>query len=289
MLRGAFGNALTWLGRRYSDERGAGNDTYLAIYDEIFKVSGQRKYKPHIGGVSYNPYFFECDRFEKRHFSPGEQLTFSTVFIGEFADRHIQKLITAVKLMVEGDICGCFDSFVLEAAVEDSNGLMYYKEGKYYDPAPEGWYWSDKENVPGSCSEIIVVFDENAPMHFTADLSNPGKKLSFKNFFEKVLQRIEVLCTDFSSGTQLIEDWDGLLERAEAISCDVPADTETPFLIQQNGRTKSGEGRFLASGEIRYAGNLTEFIPYIEACSVLHIGKGSSMDGSGHYTWRALR
>ena len=288
MLRGAFGNTLAWLSRVYSDERSMENKEFESIYENVFKARNQGKYKPHIGGVNYNPYFFECERFDRRRFSPGDELAFSAVFMGDFANRHIPKIITAIKLMVAGDICGNFDCFVLGSAAEESNGGQYYNENGYLAPLPEAWDWSDRYNIPGTVAGISIVFRRNAPFVFTSKTEGAQPRLPFRSFVEKTLQRVEALCTDFSKGEQAIDDWEGLLERAGEAASEESADSRTRFLIEQTGRSKTGETTWAVSGRIDYSGSLKEFLPYINVCSVLHIGKGASMDGSGHYDWEII-
>ena len=289
MLRGAFGNTLTWLSRAYSDDRGMENKAFESIHENVFKVQSRRKYKPHIGGVNYNPYFFECERFDRRRFAPGDRLIFSAAFMGDFTNSHIEKIITAVKLMVTGDLCGNFDCFVLESATEESSGGAYYGNGGYPAEMPEPWNWSDQYNIPGTVSAISIVFRENAPLVYTSKAPGEPPHLPFKSFFEKALQRVEAICTDFSEGEQSIDEWDGLIARAENITAEESSDPETPFTIKQTGRSKAGETTWSISGRIDYSGNLKEFLPYINVCSVLHIGKGASMDGSGRYDWGIIR
>ena len=288
MLRGAFGNTLTWLSRAYSDDRSRENKVFESIYENVFKAENKGKYKPHIGGVHYNPYFFECERFDRRRFSPGDKLAFSAVFMGDFANRHISKIITAIKLMTSGDICGNFDCFVLESAIEESNGSPYYEEGEYAASLPEAWDWSDQYNIPGTVSGVAIAFRANAPFVFTSKAQGAQTHLPFRMFVEKTLQRVEAICTDFSKGEQIIDNWDSLLERAEEVTSKESADPDNCFSIIQTGRSRSGETTWAVSGRINYYGELKEFLPYINVCSVLHIGKGASMDGSGHYDWEII-
>ena len=176
--------------------------------------------------------------------------------------------------MVEGDLGGNIDCFILELTAEESNRHDYYRDGRYSDTIPEPWRWSDHYEIPSPISKITVVFDENARLHFTTDYSVNNTRFPFNVFIEKTLQRIEALCTDFSCGDQLIEDWDGLLSRSFSVSTEEITDSETPFSIRQISVSKSGKIHWIVSGAIRYSGDLTEYFPYIDVGSILHIGKG---------------
>jgi hypothetical protein len=280
MLRGAFGNTLVWLSRPYSKDRSRVNRRYDRINSEVYKSEGTGKYKAHAGGIHYNPYVFECEAFDERKFPPGDRLKFSAVFAGDFADAHVTDLIKAVKLMIEGDFCGEIDCFALETAQEDSNGEHYYKDGRHCG-TPPCWDWCDRYNIPGPVQKISICFDEKSPASFTGESKETLADLPFELLFKQALCRVEGLCVDHSGGEQTIENWDGLLNRAASVRV-----LSSSLRILENIKVQQKGPDFGITGEISYGGELTEFLPYINVCSVLHIGHGTSLMGLGRYDWR---
>ena len=288
MLRGAFGNVLHWLGREYTDERSMENQIYLDLYEKVYKNERHGKQKPHMPG-DFNPYFFECEMFESRKYQAGDTFSFSATFMGNFANRHIESIVTAIKLMIEGDLCGNIDCFVLESATDELKGGIYYSNGNYANKMPEAYHWSDQGDIPVTVSALSITFDKEAPLMVTTKSPSMDVHLPFTDFLHRVLQRVENICVDFSNGEQIITEWEGMMARSSAISYKEVYGSAAPFSILQIGRSKSGELRWIVSGKIIYTGDLTEYMPYIDAGSVLHIGKSSSLAGTGRYEWRIIR
>jgi hypothetical protein len=128
--------------------------------------------------------------------------------------------------------------------------------------------------------KISICFDEKSPAAFTGESKEILMNLPFELFFKQSLRRVEGLCTDYSGGEQTIENWDELLRRAASVRI-----LASSLRIREHIKLQQKGPDFGIVGEISYGGDLTEFLPYINICAVLHIGYGTSLLGLGRYNW----
>ena len=281
MLRGAYGNVLEWLARGYSERRSEHlNESYSKLIHGVFKNESSHTHKENAGGKPYNPYLFECESFKQRTFKPGDELKFSLILFGDFACGQVRRVVTAVKLMLQGDIGGCIDSFALSAAIDRSNGAQYYHDGRYCEMA-EAYHWNDSENPCNFVSRIRLSIDRDFPLYLRYVDPEIISHLPFPVLMTYCLDRIEGLCRDYSQGLQRIDDRQGLLCHAEAVEV-----SSAKLSIIQKYPPKVRHPVPCAYGEIDYAGDLTEFLPYINICSIVHVGSETSRLGWGKYQWR---
>jgi len=281
MLRGAYGNVLEWLARGYSERRSEHlNAAYGKLANGVFKNESSHAHKENAGGKPYNPYLFECESFKQKDFKPGDELKFSLILFGDFACSQARLIVTAVKLMLQGDIGGCIDSFELCAATERSVGAHYYSGGRYCE-MPETYQWSDDKNISGPVGRIGLSFGSDFPLYLRYVDPETVRRLPFHILILYCLDRIEGLCRDYSQGMQKIDDRQGLLQRAEAVSI-----SSSNLSLTGKYPPKVRGPVQCAYGDIEYAGDLTEFLPYINACSIAHIGSETSRLGWGRYRWK---
>jgi hypothetical protein len=289
VIHGALGWTLGWLSGEINDNRRSlsrENLIFGEIYRTVFKSDNKGKEKRYGNKSKFNPYIVECKSAENVRFKQGDELEFSIVFVGDFACSHSRELAMAIKLMLEGDFGGSFDCFALKTVTEDSNGGLYYENGTYYDNPP-CWEWCDRDNIDTQISKISIVFDEQSPVCLRRTAISEMERLPFPLFMKMIMIRTEHMCVDHSGGEQVWENDEALVNGAESVEMTFTGLARKRIQIPKLKGSAAGIYEAVY-GEIMYAGDLTRFLPYINLCSVLHIGYATSLMGLGGYRWRIL-
>ncbi len=110
--------------------------------------------------------------------------------------------------------------------------------------------------------------------------SEPTSHIDFPSIIRNLIQRISLL-SYFHCGEEMDEDLRGMTERAKKITLE---SSELSWYdwerFPKKQRKKLKLGGFI--GAARFSGDLDEFLPYLFAGELVHIGKGTSF-GLGRY------
>jgi hypothetical protein len=282
VLRGSFGNTLMWLARSYDSTL---QNTYSEILGKVFKNTEPSMYHPHSGPTMYEPYAFDCSGVREGSYCVGDELAFTLVLMGEkccFAEN----VITAVKLMLTGNVGGNIDSFALLAAIEEANGGKYFDSGSML-PLPASWEWNDSLSVEKPIKEIEIIFPGRVlPNHLLNFKRQKAYQLSFSKLMEAVLRRLEGLCIDHQKDRNCsCDEWDMLLSLARDIDI---TESDLRIISTPLGKSKNyKQSRYpeYFEGRVKYRGVINPFFSYIDACSILGIGRNTVL-GYGRFKYR---
>jgi len=218
--------------------------------------------------------------FDRRTFLPGDLLSFSMLVFGEYACAHVRQIVTAVKLMLQGDLGGCLDCFALASAAEASSGDVFFDEDGYH--AVQGSYvWQNDSDAKYPVQKISLSFDEDFPLYLRYVETATVATLPFDVFMKYCLDRIEGICRDYSDGQQRIENRETLLCDARHIQT-----VQTALRLVDRYPPKVKGPVACLAGEVEYAGALSDFLPYIDICSLIHVGSETARLGFGKFSYK---
>lgn len=269
--RGAFGNTLTWL---YSSSKKSTN-----LYDIIFKNTSSKVHYDNMFCGKPNPLIIEADNLENLYTNKGDTIEFSFVLIGN-ACEFAKEVITAVSLMLQGNIAGNINCFELVSAENYYTKEVYFERGQFLEEI-KVWEWSDNPVDIDGEQDVIIKFTQ--PVQIKLESKILKDNLPFYVLIKSILGRLTLLCSAYGKEDFSV-DVEKLIEKAKEVkvknsslkSCrfDVYSRT-TDEKISMNAMT----------GSITYSGNMQMFLPYINIGSVLHVGNQTTK-GLGGYLWK---
>ncbi|MGB9823326.1 CRISPR system precrRNA processing endoribonuclease RAMP protein Cas6 [Thermodesulfovibrio sp.] len=208
-----------------------------------------------------HPFVFEPPLDKKKLYQPAEEFKFKIILIGK-AIEYLPYFVVTIKELGKVGIGKAKGKFIIS-------------------------------NISSSNSETISLNSVNLEQNFTKlslNILTPIRikynrslvnQLDFHVLIRSILRRISLLYYFHCKKEPLQVDVNSLIEKAEKVKI---LDDNTRwydwerYSSRQDTRMKLGG----VVGEITYEGDITPFIPFLKACEILHVGKGTSF-GLGKY------
>lgn len=284
MLRGAFGWQLRKLVCITKQPTCDGcpylaNCVYSYFYATVPPADSKlmRKYR-----TAPHPYVFEVDpgQAEQRLVPPAATFSFSLILIGKSVDfiPHIIYAFEQVGINGMGKNRRKFHLKEVHNIPPSGQPVLLYA-GRFVDRVEPLFSW--EYTLPASpVREMEIMFHTPVRVKDDGRLAN---RLEFAVLARALLSRLSLL-TYFHCGAEMACDFYSMVEAAgkvETTSCDCRWRDITRYSSAQDCEMQMGG----LLGKVCYRGELTPFIPYVEACRHLHVGKGTSF-GLGNYSYQ---
>ncbi|MGM0609348.1 MAG: CRISPR system precrRNA processing endoribonuclease RAMP protein Cas6 [Candidatus Muiribacteriota bacterium] len=223
---------------------------------------------------------------KKKEFIKGEILETEVILFGKTNEKLPYFILTFQNMGAMGigkKIKGRRSRFQLEKVTSGENIIFDGKSNAFSDNTTSQYLELNKCNHNSNCSEIKIKY--NTPLRINFDKKIP-KNLPFKDLTRIMLRRVSSLMNAYGDGEPEL-DYKRLIEKAEQIKIK-NSDLFWHDMKRYSNRQKKEMymGGFL--GEITYSGNLSEYIPLIDACSKIHIGK-NTMFGLGRFDYQLVK
>ena len=205
-----------------------------------------------------------------------------------------------IGLTLVGRAIQYFPHFVLSLEAAGKKGLGRYRvplelkriqdtshSTSLYTPDPQTLTPPDLISTfdPEPCSQLKLSFLTPLSLKFQDKVVEPAT-FSFHVFIRNLLRRISAL-SYFHVGKELELDFKGLINQAQDITT-LEKNLHFVKLKRYSARTKQEMPLQGLVGTVTFQGNLTPFIPFIKAGSLVHVGKSTSF-GLGHFTFEFLQ
>ena len=265
-IRGALGSSLVRLHCLKTDKASCEkcNRIETCIYSNVFKSL----YKDAEFTSVPNPYIIEVSERKKREYTAGESIYFAIVLFGE-ATKYIEEFVNGVKHMMARDFGGVSNKFELSKVFEEyTNSLIF--EGNTFLHLPEPVVWTDRgaDAIP-KVTELKIQFV--TPIQILQK-SHLIKEIEFDVFIDSLMSRI-------ASIVDLYEEEEFVIPYR--LICRKPWIKADMKLKEKAIRQERGVAKGMV-GHVRYSGEITRYMPYIDLGQQLHVGKLTTR-GFGQY------
>ena len=264
------------------------------LYTRVFEtpVAGDAGAGRHISAAPH-PFVIEPPPEPDTGYRPGDRFRCSLLLFGEVNEKlpyFVYAFDRMGKIGVGRRINGSRGRFVLERV--ESNGNVIYSEadrilktegttrilsvtGELNGPGPVKTLVRRGKKIPLSNSrpvrQIRVTLETPLRFKFRGRLSDG---LPFHVLVRIMLRRISSLMNAYSGGEPDL-DYRGLVERAKAVET-VRSDLRWFDWRRYSNRRNCGILMGGITGSVTYAGNPAEYLPLLDFCKQVHIGKNTS-------------
>ena len=242
---------------------------HACAYGFLFETE---RIKSESGRINVRPHPIVLELPYPCHFSTkeGERFGFSLILVGK-ADEYLPHLVYSfIKLGVEDGIgaksrqgYGRFDL----VSVSSGNEAIYERDSSQLK-RHGSLRKLDIETPEGACSEIEVVFETPLRVKYRGHFA---RSMPFHLLVRTALRRISSMEEFYGQGEPEL-DYKGLIEEAEKIGT-VFEELHWREVPRYSSRQKSKMTIGGLVGRAAYQGDLTEFVPLIRYCEVVHLGK----------------
>ena len=281
-IRGAFGNALkkAICALRYQKC----GDCILkpeCLYVRIFETAES---PPPAGSkipTRPHPFVIEPPETNAIHFKSGDQLAFTLLLFGE-ANQKLPYFIYAFDQMGGAGIGKKFSEgggrFILET-VGHHSGIIYQKSDGVLNPPNAGTCLVLKNSAAYSqpVSKLSIRFLTPLRLKFQNHLT---EDLPFHILTRSLLRRVSSLFEAFGGGEPDLP-YRELVRKANEIKITHSALDWSEFR-RYSSRQNTGMNMGGITGEVVYEGDLTPYMPLVDFCEEIHIGKQTTF-GFGKY------
>jgi len=277
-LRGTFGHALKRVVcalKQSSCEKCllAGQCVYPSIF-EIRPVSGEGNARNRIAAAPH-PYIIEPPDDPKTRYRATESLTFGLILLGR-ANDCLAYFIYAFDQIGEAGIGKKIDghagSFILERVTADGKTIYTKKDGKIDRLRPP-----DDLTAP-DCSSVT-----NDDMEIEVDLVTPLRvkyqnilhaDLPFHVLTRAMLRRASTLFAAHGGGEPPL-DYRGLVSRAAHVEV---SRNNIAWHEWRRYSNRQEQDMLMGgmTGSVRYRGKLAEYLPLLNFCEKVHVGKATT-------------
>jgi len=271
-FRGAFGNCLKKVVCAVKKKECAA--CLLAercIYARLFETKSWQTTAQTRTAAPPHPYLIEPPQTAKTHFKAGEPFNFTLVLCGEM-NNFLPYFIYAFKLMGEegiGKKIADHRSRFQMQAVRCQDIDLYDPKSDKLLPLPPLKQLSLDKTCPNDETHTIKI-DLKTPLRLKSrnELQN---NLPFALLVRAMLRRVSSLFNYWGEGEPSL-DYRGMVQRAEQVEVAARNLYWHEWERYSNRQeTAMNFGGML--GSITYKGNLNEYLPLLQLCSQLHIGK----------------
>lgn len=251
------------------------------VYTLVFETPIALK-MPEGARISHppHPFVIEPPLNEKSEFRKGESFECSLLLFGE-ANRNLPYFVYAFdqmgKIGIGKRVNGRRAGFRLEE-VRNGEAILYSQEDKTLkqEHAPENLVFSGPERESFGKTEgitkISVTLETPLRLKFKNRLESAD--LPFHVLVRAMLRRISALFSTWDGGEPPL-DYQGLVRRAEEVRI---AENRLSWFDWQRYSNRQERKMLMGGivGSILYEGSLEEFLPLLELCSKVHLGKNTS-------------
>ncbi|MBF0101672.1 MAG: CRISPR system precrRNA processing endoribonuclease RAMP protein Cas6 [Desulfobacterales bacterium] len=272
-LRGVFGHALKKVICALKRQT---CDTCLlkqkCLYCVIFETNQAIESKDSRIAAPPHPFVIEPPLTTQTHFSKNDTLEFQLILFGNI-NHQLPYFIYAFdqigKIGIGKHIHGQQGQFVLESVSRDQ--LMIYSNSDQNIQIPNAFQplvLSDVTEYPDTELNLNVIFETPLRLKFENKLN---ADIPFHVFVRSLLRRVSSLLNVYGQGEPDI-DYRGIIKRAEQINI---IHNNLKWVDWRRYSNRQDKEMLMGGiiGEITYKGHIGEYMPLIEFCSTVHIGK----------------
>ena len=274
-LRGAFGYTLN----RLFDK----GDNNPSLYQTLFKNETENTYSDEYVSGKPNPYVFESPARAQTSLSAGDTLTFSLTLFGN-ACAYVPESIFTIQQMLKWNLMNTSQAFELQSAANCFTGETLYANGAVNSNIGEiarPWRWTDGISPEIGARRVLIRFLEPASIKENGE---PAGLISFSLLIRAILNRLRLLTSVYGGVFQINRD--EIEENADTVKTYRNELHDSSFITFSRTQMKKKNYHGL-TGDVYYEGDLTQFLPYINIGSVLHVGRNTVM-GMGQYVWKII-
>jgi len=219
-----------------------------------------------------HPFVIEPPDEDKEIYEPGEALTFSLVLIGKGRE-YLPYFVYAFEELGKMGIGKGKGRYVVEE-IREGNDVIYTAESKRLSN-PNSLIVLPQET--NNVHRLSLSFITPARIKYDEQITTDPE---FHMLIRNLLRRISSL-SYFHEGIKLELDYQGIIDRSMAVTMtrkDISWNDWERYSSRQDARMNLGG--FV--GNLEFAGELGEFMPYLRLGEFVHIGKATSF-GLGKY------
>ncbi len=242
------------------------------IYPQVFENLPSAK-APAAGNVvpPPHPFVIEPPSTRQTRFQKGDTFDFNLLLLGP-VNRNIVYFIYALEKMgamgVGKYINGSRGRFSLEKVKAGRRILYLPAEEKLRDVQPAVDITLDHAVIKSPVQWIKISFETPLRIKYQSRFIN---RLPFHVLVRAMLRRASSLFDCFSDGEPEL-DYRGLVKRAESVKIE-SADIRWHDRRRYSARQETGMMMGGLIGTVTYRGQISEFMPIIDFCSKVHLGK----------------
>ena len=272
-IRGAFGNALK---KAICVLRHQKCDTCIlkneCLYIRIFEKSEDPPPTNSRVPATPHPFVIEPPETKAIHFKTGDPLDFTLLLFGE-ANQKLPYFIYAFDQMGSAGIgkkaAEGYGRFVLETVTHEGTPIYQKSDGILKAPdTGTGIVLKTTDNYPDHVNKIAIRFLTPLRLkfqnHFTEDLQ-------FHVLIRSLLRRVSSLFEAYGGGEPDLP-YRELVRKANEINI-AHSSLDWSEFRRYSSRQKTDMIMGGISGEVVYEGDITPFMPIVDFCEEVHIGK----------------
>ena len=255
---------------------------YSRVFERTHGVQDKRKGKK---DACPRPFVIEPPLSTKTHYPPGSSFDFNLILFGEY-NKYLVYFVYALdqmgKIGIGKKINGRRGIYCLNA-VTYGEAPVYTKEEKVLKlPEEVEEIVSDDFRKEVRCKKIKVDVITPLRLKFRNRLTD---HLPFHVLVRAMLRRSSALFSWFDD-KKLDLDYTGLVRRAEAVET---VNSELKWFDWKRYSNRQDQAMLMGGiiGSVTYGGDLGEFVPFIDFCSRVHLGKQTTF-GLGKISYEIL-
>lgn len=222
---------------------------------------------------------------KQKFFKPGDILKTEIILFGN-ANKKLPYFVLTFQNMGEmgigKKIKGQRSRFLLEKVATENEIIFDSNKNTMIHEDKSKQIELSNDSGKYECLKLKIIL--NTPLRVNFGKQFPVE-LDFKELTRNMLRRISSLMNTYGNGEPDL-DYKGLIKKASEIKIE---NSNLYWKDWQRYSNRQNKKMFMGGllGDITYSGNLTEFVPLIEACSKVHIGK-NTVFGLGGFEFSIL-
>jgi hypothetical protein len=230
-----------------------------------------------------NPYIVRPPLTEKTHYPEGADFDFNLILMGRI-NSNLPYFVYAVSEMgqigVGKKLGGDRARFAIDRVLSEGKVIYSGADAKLIKAGTNSALTLQTPK-PFSNRKDEITFRFLTPLRLKHD-NHLTPELPFHILVRAMLRRCSTLLDRFGDGEPIV-DYRGMVERAsavETVKSTLAWDDWRRYSHRQDQAMMMGG----LKGQITYAGCIEEFLPLIEFCEKVHLGKQTAF-GLGHFSW----
>lgn len=243
-----------------------------------------RQFPSRAGASSPNPYVVEPPLTEKTHYPEGAGFNFNLILLGPVNTRlpyFVYAIAGMGQIGIGKKIAGKRGRFVIEQILSEGH-VIYTDQDRTLAASDTALILKDSERAP-------VLRKDRVTLNFLTPLrlkhnNHLSPELPFHILVRAMLRRCATLMEHFGDGEPDL-DYRGMVERAEdmkTMESTLSWEDWRRYSLRQDQAMMMGG----LKGRVTYAGELEEFLPLLDFCARVHLGKQTAF-GLGRFTWES--
>jgi len=289
-FRGGFGHALKYVVCNLSNQ--TCEECLMAkecVYIRLFEPKLLEKHFPEVKQMSTipSPFVIEPPLTEKSHFIPNDAFDFNLLLFGD-NNKFLPYFVFAFDQMgkkgVGKHIDGHRGQFKLKT-VKHEKQLIYSDEKFVTDNIEnmETLTIDVDNNNNKQINAVKIIID--TPLRFKIN-RKISTELTFERLVRVMLRRVSFLLASYGPGNPDL-DYTEIIQKAKSVKMsnnNLKWYDWNRYSARQDRKMNMGG----LVGSVVYEGSIEQFIPFIDFCSKVHIGKQTTF-GLGKIRWEVLK